>query len=370
MTRSPLLHGADDRRDVASVGDRILRGLALESTLALVAKNDLCKSASSDDIDIQSSDLRSAEHLCDGEAFGAQPTLARCTGVLVDDDLVLTVAHCATNIEHCSEQTWAFGYAITNPEQWPRLAREDLYRCRSIPVLRYETLPGGERFDYALVQLDRPVSAQRKPAVLASTPVISGEPLCVIGFPSGLPVKIDCGALAIDVRDAQQDFLQLTSDTFRGSSGSGVFRAGGELVAVLARGGPDYDEVPGEGCRVGHRISDVSDLTGAEQAGYAAPAIRELCDRGWASSRLCGTSPRCGDNQCSSPEHEAESAQACLQDCPVLPLTISEPVAVQGCQVTANTHRRWPTEPLVGLTLVSMLMIRHRVFRRADSPVA
>lgn len=361
--RSALVHGRDDRQDVAYVQNPMLRSLATNSTLALLSNAALQGSASDEQLSFDTPDLRTAEQLCATEAFGTQPTLARCTGVLVDDDLVLTAAHCATNLEECSEQIWAFGYAMIAPEQRPQLRTEDLYRCRAVPAIRYEALADGRRFDFALVQLDRPVTPGRQPVVLADTPVRQGEPLCVIGFPSGLPAKIDCGAIALDTRDEQGDFLRLTSDTFGGSSGSGVFRAGGELVAVLARGGRDYDEMPAQGCRVAHRAWEASELTAAEQASYIAPALRHLCDEGWPSSRLCGRPARCGDARCSISEHESD----CASDCPSLPLSLSEPSSSTGCQLgRATAVRRGRAEALAGLCLLALRWYRAHRSNRHD----
>src|SRR6185369_16322465 len=95
--------------------------------------------------------------------------------------------------------------------------------------------------DFAIVALDRPVGQLLGPPapVAAAGARAAGEAVTVIGFPSGLPVKVDPSSL-IDPRPGALDYFTLASDTFQGSSGSGIFDGAGQLAGVFARGTADF----------------------------------------------------------------------------------------------------------------------------------
>ena len=110
--------------------------------------------------------------------------------------------------------------------------------------------------------------------------------MTVIGYPNGLPAKVASGAVVLDERAGRRDYFTLNSDTFDGSSGSGVFDDRGELAGVFVRGGDDYEYRPEEECFVVRRIEDAPTPPHGEHAGYWAPAVAEWCASG-AQSSLC-----------------------------------------------------------------------------------
>jgi hypothetical protein len=148
----------------------------------------------------------------------------------------------------------------------------------------------------------------------------------VIGNPSGLPAKIDTGAQVLSARAPNQDFFLLNSDTFQGSSGSGVFDRKGQVVGVLVRGGDDYLDGPDGSCKVPNVVDNLEQDGGTvakvaadggmlnsegEEATYVGRAVEGICASGWPSARLCNTPARCGDGFCS----ESESRLDCPADC-------------------------------------------------------
>jgi hypothetical protein len=125
----------------------------------------------------------------------------------------------------------------------------DVFSCAAVLGRHYDE----EGADWALVRLDRPASPRRPLATRTSGEAAAGEPLFVIGHPSGLPTKIAGGAA---VRDASaRDFFTANLDTYGGNSGSAVFGARTGLVeGILARGEDDF-AARGD-CRVSKRCPD------------------------------------------------------------------------------------------------------------------
>ncbi|HEX6277918.1 MAG TPA: serine protease [Polyangiaceae bacterium] len=281
-----LVYGADDRRDVYATERELFRALALESAVALIAESSL-ERRSDGGFDVVAEALGDFANLCASEAFREQPTAALCSGVLVDESLVLTAAHCASSVATCADQRWVFGYAVrAEGESSIVVQDDDIYRCRSVPVSRRETSADGRRWDYALVELDRPVSRPRRPAKLATADVATGDTMTVIGYPNGLPAKVASAGVVLDDRSGCRDYFTLDSDTFDGNSGSGVFDERGEVAGVFTRGADDYEYRAEEGCFVVRRLESPPEPAHGEQAGHFAPAIAEWCASG-AGGPLC-----------------------------------------------------------------------------------
>jgi hypothetical protein len=347
--RDEIIYGEDTRRDVYAEDSEVLRRLALDSSVAFIAAEHLVRDASGN-FAVAAETLGDANNLCPGEAFATQPAAATCSGVLVDDQLVLTAGHCVDEDATCDDRLLVFGYAITSPDRALTFDESAIYRCRSIPLRGYGLDPNGDRHDYAFVELDRPVSTGLRPVTLGQADPPPGSGLAVIGCPSGLPVKIDAGAELL-MRPCHDTFT-LSSDTFQSSSGSGVFDETGRLVGIFARGGADYEYSSQRGCAVARRIANVVDPAQGEQAGTVTPAVDALCASGWPSTRLCAAS-----SAHDRPVRDAGS-------CPTEPAEL--PSAGGGCTIGSPSHRdSLPTGVMVAtmLAMRSLLRARSRRYR-------
>jgi V8-like Glu-specific endopeptidase len=317
-----VVYGVDDRVDVYACEDEKLRDIAHWSAVALVPRNRLLRPAGGGlmliapplgDMLTKVDDSGTSYRLCDTEPFREQRALADCTGTLIDDDLVLTAAHCFTENQQCGDYGFVFDYFEHAEGELESVTTSDVYSCRSMVARRLDPDSSAEKVDFAIVQLDRAPLA-RRPVPIRDTALVLKEPLVAIGYPSGLPAKIDQGAHLIKPR-AMHDFFFLDSDTFKGSSGSGIFDANGKLAGVLVRGSPDYLLEPEGQCLVSNVIPEPDGGVAAnqqwEEATYATRAIEALCALHYPSKRLCGIAPSCGDGFCTA----GENGESCAEDC-------------------------------------------------------
>ncbi|MDB4985108.1 MAG: Trypsin domain protein [Myxococcaceae bacterium] len=322
--REPIIYGNDDRLEVYQHPDPVLRGLAQSSVVALIPIERFVEDTSGD-LQHLAPTLATAFHVCADQRFAAEPTAADCSGVLLDDDLVLTAAHCFETDSDCARYAFMFDYFVRSDRRFEDVGWGDIYGCRRVVARTLDPAGSTPRVDYAIVQLDRP-AVGRTPVTVRTSPLIVGEEAAVIGCPSGLPFKIDSGGRVLQSRASVQDFFLLDSDTFQGSSGSGVFDSEGQLIGTLVRGGDDYGKGLDGGCVVPEVVTKFEPDAGAvlklapdggmldvnaEEATYVTRAIDGLCSAGWPSERLCKTAARCGDGFCSLGETRSD----CPADC-------------------------------------------------------
>ena len=166
-----------------------------------------------------------------------------------------------------------------------------------------------------MVELDRRADEARTPVPIGPAELAAGEPLAVLGFPSGLPLKIDTGSRVIEPALGGLDFFSLDSDTFSSSSGSGVFDTEGTLVGVFLRGGQDFDTAA-DGCQTVRIIEDTSQVALHEEAMYATRMLEPLCASEWAASAtdvedLQNASPLCPYDADSGSGTERSSESGC-----------------------------------------------------------
>jgi V8-like Glu-specific endopeptidase len=283
--RAELIYGHDTRRDAFAVDDVWLRDTALATSVALVPAGAL-ESQADGSFAISAPSSGEFYNLCLAERFREQPAAAVCSGVLVGESLVLTAGHCAHRLA-CGEQAWVFGYAITEDGRAPRLFADDVYHCDRVALAAHHVDAAGRRWDYAAVQLSRPVVAPRKPLAVSRELPREGDRVNVVGYPAGVPLKVDGPAAVLSVRPDTLDYFMLNSDTYDRSSGSAVLAENGELVGLLVRGGQDYEYREREACWVSRRVPEAVPAEDAEHASYAASVVGALCAQGISLGEPC-----------------------------------------------------------------------------------
>jgi V8-like Glu-specific endopeptidase len=214
--------------------------------------------------DFDYSSLQETVGLCSDQPFARQSAVMHaCTGFLIAPDLLVTAGHCAVNHGEvkderngfCESFSWLFDYQVDHSgrARIDDVSPDRIYACKRVVEAKfvYDYEPTTQRytfhFDYAVIQLDRPVSG-RKSLVVAKSVVKPGERIFMIGYPSGLPAKVTHDGRVSDVRNPK--YLRALLDVFAGNSGSPVFNTKNEVIGILVRGFPDTDfiQAPGRSC--------------------------------------------------------------------------------------------------------------------------
>jgi V8-like Glu-specific endopeptidase len=300
VSSAPVLYGEDDRTDPVHAPQNWAT-LAASSTVALIPGERLSHEGSS--VRVIAPTLEQAQGVCEGERFAQQPTAADCSAVLIDDDLVLTAGHCFNYDDSCAHFAYVFDYAddgsgVTVPET-------SVYGCRALVFVERASQDNSLQ-DFALIQLDR--VATGRPVELAPSAPKAGDELVAIGYPGGLPAKVDRGAVVLQVGVPTAEHFLATMDAFSGNSGGPVFDTSERMLGILTAGAPEDYETH-DGCTKPRRVELAPD--GGERIQGYRPAVAALCASGYPSARLCGMMARCGDGVCS-PE---EAGTDCAADC-------------------------------------------------------
>lgn len=248
-------YGDNDLVDLYQAG--ILRRFA-ESSVALFSDRVVTRDEATGDFKLKNISLKDKLNLQPGQPFGDQTVGAYCSGVLVGPDLVLTAGHCFEPDERggpCNRVKLVFGYALNRAGETPStFPAANVYSCQSVLAQKVQderhnftcrngscrqSAIAGDGPDYALVKLDRPV-AGRLPLAVSRERVAARTEVGVIGYPSGLPVKVqEKGAVVLRVTN--NGYFVTNLDTFRGNSGSPVFNMRTlKIEGIISRGGDDY----------------------------------------------------------------------------------------------------------------------------------
>jgi hypothetical protein len=160
-----------------------------------------------------------------------------CSGVLIDEDILLTAGNCITE-HYCWNDLyyWVFDYELQNKDQLiEKLPKKDFYKCDEVLTRAFDPQSG---LSYALLKLKKKVVG-RKPISLSDKLLIpSDTELMTLGHPKGLALKLATGAR---VYDQNETHFLINSDITGESKGSSIINSKtGELEGILIYGSKNY----------------------------------------------------------------------------------------------------------------------------------
>ena len=221
----------DDRLDFYEIDDKQVKKSA-DCVAAVCMKNNLLDTHRGFSL-LKVKNFGKAFNLCDSEPFRQQPVVSGhiCTGFLVKEDVIATAAHFA-NENNVTDLRIVFGYIMLDPyTPVIRIPDEKIYK--GIEIIKRTYNRRGNQSDWVLVKLDRRVEGQTI-ATLSGKVIPSQQPVYIIGYPCGLPLKYAPGAKVGDLREA---YFGANLDVYSGNSGSPVFnRDTHEVIGMVVRG--------------------------------------------------------------------------------------------------------------------------------------
>lgn len=244
-----VIYGEDNRQDVYASTDSVYVELS-RSTAAMINKNSLSQ-GQQDSVKISGRTLKD-RGICASERFSNQMSAANCSGFIISDTYLVTAGHCIRTEADCQNYRWVFDYKVEAEDQTAvSVPESSVFSCKRIITRALDSV---SKDDYAMIELDRPVSDRTPLTFRRSGKLSVGASVLVIGHPTGLPTKITDGA---NVRSRAGKFFVANLDTYGGNSGSAVINAKtSEVEGILVRGENDYVYDSAKGCQVSNKCSD------------------------------------------------------------------------------------------------------------------
>lgn len=229
------IYDSDDRIDFNDIYDQQHREWAL-ATAAMIP-NYIIREDDNGMSKIKGKMLQQVG-ICEYERFSRQLTAADCTGFLVSETKLVTAGHCVRKKSDCSGWNWVFDYRQSEKYKIGRtiyVPQSSVYRCKKIIMTSNR-----DELDLAVIELDRPVLDRPYLKVRKDGHVTKKMNLTLVGYPSGIPVKVAPNA-KVKSPNLSRTYFMATTDSFEGNSGSPVINSDTGLVeGVLVRGEEDY----------------------------------------------------------------------------------------------------------------------------------
>jgi hypothetical protein len=169
--------------------------------------------------------------LCLDTPFGNEPSVAFGTGFVIGPNTVITAGH-VTQSDAFNDGFVVFDFI----QDVDKIDASNVYTIKSVLPRK----KGFESLEYNVVEVDREFAPIRQSLLINySNSLKNRAPVFMLGFPSGLPMKVSSGAQALDI-DLKGFLTNL--DAFSGNSGSPIFNDKGQVEGILISGAIDYGD--------------------------------------------------------------------------------------------------------------------------------
>jgi V8-like Glu-specific endopeptidase len=241
----PVTYGQDSRIEVFQHTDAKLQEMA--ASVAIFVHKDQVK-ISGNSVTLQGYTLNEMSErgwlvsganapMCTGELFTSQTAPGFCTGFLVKEDVLVTAGHCLEKTA-CADTSIIFGFRMESNNSMVALTRDNVFKCAEV-IAQETPKPENQYLDYAIIKLDRPTRRAGLDYV-KDDHLEDQDRVAVLGYPSGLPMKIASDGSVISNR-ASDPFFVANLDTFGSNSGSPVINTDTyQVEGIVVRGMPDY----------------------------------------------------------------------------------------------------------------------------------
>jgi len=259
-----VIYGTDNRQETHLYGDKLFRKKA-KSVAAMIPQTSMTIKKNGA-YALVGKTFKEHAQLCEGEKFSEQLAVSDCTAFLVGRSTMITAGHCAPTTTECQKYNFVFGFV----QDKRVIPAKDIYTCKRVMRQKLDRGPlDNKRRDWAVIELDRPVTGRKRLKFRKKGAVAVGAELVLIGHPVGLPQKIADQAYVRSV--GTKVYMMASTDSFGGNSGSPVFNQKTGLVeGILVRGEADFavdwvnscrrtNICPQDGCR-GEGITRITQL--------------------------------------------------------------------------------------------------------------
>ena len=252
-----VIAGIDDRKDYYQLpSTATLQKQLVDSTVILTDKSNLTQQADGSYKLKTKPFRRNGFKACARERFGNQETGGWCSGFMVGSDVIVTAGHCGKTEADIQNTAYVFGFRVDNKGDTgtTEFHADQVYFGKEL--IAHDLSDNG---DFGIVRVDRQITATGAQAlkVRESGSIGPKQNIGVIGYPSGLPVKIAFGSSTVVMRN-EDPWLFANLDTYGGNSGSPVFNTEGLVEGILVRGAKDYNIDLINSCFLSNRIIDAN----------------------------------------------------------------------------------------------------------------